>query len=489
MDRPRLSRSTLPKLTPPRGRLAYDPARLRAGIVHLGLGNFHRAHMARYTHALIELDPLAAEWGIIGVGLLAADRTLHDALAPQDWLYSLVERDGDSERVEVIASLSGMMLVDGDSGALLDTMDDAAIRIVSLTITEKGYSLIPGTKRLDKDHPAITADLRSPEMPRSAIGIIVAALRRRRAAGKAAFTVMSCDNIQHNGDVLKRAVLDYAEDVDPALSKWIAVHASFPNTMVDRITPATRQEDIAAVAERMGIDDAAPVFCEPFTQWVIEDKFAVGRPAWEHVGAQFVADVTPYEKMKLRLLNASHLALAAIGQSMGYTYVDEAMRDPALARYLAALMDCEAGTTLDPVPGIDIEAYKTEIVGRFGNPTIHDTLARIISDAPIDYLLDPIADRLRQGEAIEMLALAVAAWLWTGRSDKYVDPKLFGDLGHRAEFTAPVEAWLAHIDRHPAPGWASLLNQATAAFDRHLYAGAQTSSCASPMSNPSGPRI
>jgi mannitol 2-dehydrogenase len=463
MDHPRLSRSTLPTLAPSCDRPVYDPARLRAGIVHLGLGNFHRAHMARYTHALIGLDPQAIEWGIIGVGLLAADRKLRDALIPQDWLYSLVERDGESERAEIIASLCGMMLVDGDSRALLGAIDDPAIHIVSLTVTERGYCLIPGTKRLDRGHPAIAADLRSPERPLSAIGILVAALRLRMAAGKPAFTAMSCDNIQHNGDVLKRAVLDYSKEVDPSLAGWIAAHASFPNTMVDRITPVTRQEDTAALADRSGIEDAAPVFCEPFTQWVIEDKFTCGRPAWEHVGAQLVADVTPYEKMKLRLLNASHLALAAIGQSIGYIHVDEAMRDPALTRYIKALMDRETGPTLDPVPGIDIEAYKAEITRRFANPTIHDTLARIMNDAPLNYLLDPIADRLCRSEGIEMLAFAVAAWLRSGQSENLAESDLFGDLGDCTEFTSPVQVWLDHIDQHSAPQWDVLLNMVSTA--------------------------
>lgn len=441
MPAARLSRSILDDRMPLRVP-DYDMARLRPGIVHLGLGNFHRAHMARYTHALFGIDPGATEWGIIGVGLRSTDRALHDALAPQDWLYSLVERDGKQERSEIIGSLCGMILVDGDSTTLLRAMDDAAIRIVSLTVTERGYCLTPGTKALDRCHPAIVTDLGMPARPLSAIGIIVASLQRRMAAGTPAFTVMSCDNIQQNGNILRGAVLDYAQELDPSLASWIATNARFPNTTVDRITPAAQPQDIALLAERTGIADAAPVFCEPFTQWVVEDDFADRRPAWERVGAQFVADVAPYEKMKLRLLNASHLALACFGEPLGYRHVDEAMRDPALKGFVAELMDRETGPTLDPVPGIDITAYKASIISRFANPAIGDTLARILDDAPLAYVLDPIVDRLRQGESISMLALVVAAWLRRNAGDTADDPHLFGDLAAREDFRAPVQAWL-----------------------------------------------
>jgi mannitol-1-phosphate/altronate dehydrogenase len=451
----------------------FDPAAVRPGIVHLGLGGFHRAHMARYTHELMNLDEAALGWGIIGAGLLAADARIRDALAPQDWLYILVERDGATEQPSAIASLHTVIHAAGDPTVLLDAIDGA--RIVSLTVTEHGYDLDPATKRLDPAHPRIVADLADPTRPLSAVGVIAEGYRRRMAAGRPAFTAMSCDNIQHNGDVLADAVVDFAALRDPALAEWIRTHARFPNTMVDRITPMTQPDDIAALAARYGVADAWPVFSETFSQWVIEDRFADGRPEWDRVGAQFVDDVAPYERMKLRLLNASHLAIAGIGRLAGYIYVDEALRDGAIRRYMTALMDRETGPTLAPVPGVDLAAYKTALVERFANPTIRDTVERVNSDAPINYLLDPIRDRLAADESIELLSLGVAAWLRrmrgvdeSGRPIEIrhplaallreraqaggADPRpmlairpLFGELGEDERMIAAVGRWLTRL--------------------------------------------
>jgi mannitol 2-dehydrogenase len=420
-----LSRSTLPNLPDAIARPAYDVAAVRPGIVHLGLGGFHRAHMARYTHDLMSLRPDAAAWGIVGAGLLPSDRALHEALAAQDRLYSLVERGGADERVTVIGALAG--LASGDD--VLAAIDGPGVRIVSLTVTANGYGLNPSTKQLDPDNPAIARDLAGPERPSTAIGVLVEAMRQRMIAGHPAFSAMSCDNIQGNGGVLRGAVLAFAALRDPALADWIAANARFPSTMVDRITPVTTPADIAGLADRHGVVDRAPVVCEPFIQWVIEDDFADGRPDWDAVGAQFVADVAPYELMKLRLLNASHLAVAGLGRLIGFRFIDEVMADRRIRDFMGALMDGETGPTLRPVPGVDLAAYKAALIERFANPAIKDTVERVNADAPLSYLLDPIRDRLRAGARVDLLSLALAAWM---RRVRGVD-----------EAGAPIEA------RHP----------------------------------------
>ena len=470
-----LSRAALGRLAPDIHVPTYDPTAVEPGIVHLGLGGFHRAHMARFTHGLMEIRPEALAWGIVGAGLLPADRRMYEALAPQDGLYTLVERSGTVETVTVIGAIAEVIHAGDSSAALLDAIDRPAIRIVSLTVTENGYCLNAATKRLDPGHRLIVGDLADPQHPHSAIGIIAEAYRRRMVAGRAAFTALSCDNIQHNGNVLRQAVLDFAALRDPALGLWIEQNARFPNSMVDRITPVTAPEDIADLAARHGIVDKWPVFSETFTQWVIEDDFAQGRPAWEEVGAQFVADVSPYEFMKLRLLNASHLAVAGLGLLAGHRFIDETMRDTRLRRYMQALMDRETGPTLPPVPGIDLTAYKATLIERFANPTIKDTVERVNTDAPLNVLVDPIRDRLKRNESVELLALALAAWMRRMRGEDEAgqpieirhpladllrqkaieggaDPRpmlgidrLFGKLGRNARFVGTVEKWLGSL--------------------------------------------
>ncbi|WP_158809179.1 mannitol dehydrogenase family protein [Beijerinckia sp. L45] len=471
-----LNRRTLATLVKSIDVPHYDPATVRPGIVHLGLGGFHRAHMARYTHDLMEIDAAAHAYGILGVGLLPGDRRMTEALRPQDALYTLVEREGTDETVTVIGALAGVIFAGETSAVVLDAIDDPAVRIVSLTVTEHGYCLDPATKLLDPDHPLVQADLAVPTQPRSAIGVIVEALRRRRAAGHKPFTPLSCDNIQHNGDVLRDAALALARLRDADLADWIAQEVSFPSTMVDRITPVSTDEDIAALARDHGIRDAWPVFCEPFKQWVIEDRFPAGRPAWERVGAQFVADVAPYEFMKLRLLNASHLAVSGLGRLAGYVTIDECMADPRIAAVMSALMDRETGPTLLPVPGIDLAAYKRTLVQRFANPAIRDTVDRVNTDAPLNVLVDPIRDRLKQDANVDFLALALAAWLRRVRGEDEhgrpilvrhpmaellqkaaraggSDPRpllairsLFGELGTDERLLGPVGAWLGLLD-------------------------------------------
>lgn len=407
----RLNRSVLKALPAGIASPAFDPARVTPGIVHIGLGGFARAHLARYIHDVMTRDEAALGWGIVGAGLRPADAPLLATLAEQDGLYTLLERDGDAEQATVIASLAGLIDASGSRAALLDAIADPAIRIVSLTVTEHGYCLDRATKRLALDSDAIRHDLAHPDDPRTAIGILVAGWRRRRAAGLPAFTALSCDNIQHNGDVLRRAVRDFTDASDRMLGAWIEERAAFPNAMVDRITPVPTAADAAAFEAHSGIADHAALPCEAFRQWVIEDRFADGRPDWDRVGAQFVADVAPYERMKLRLLNASHLAISGLGKLAGHETIDQSIADPLIRRMMIALMDRETGPTLDPLPGIDLAAYKADLVARFANRAIRDTVDRVNADAALNYLLDPLRDRLDSGGDITLLSLALAAWL------------------------------------------------------------------------------
>jgi mannitol-1-phosphate/altronate dehydrogenase len=376
----------------------------------LGFGGFHRAHMARYTHDLMQRGD-ALDWGILGVGLLPQDRRMQDALAPQDALYTLVERDDAEEDVTVIGSVTGVLFAAVSSRDALQAIARPETRIVSLTVTENGYCLNPATKLLDFSRPAISGDLADPQQPQSAIGILVEGYRLRMAAGEPAMTALTCDNIQHNGAVLRAAVLSFAERRDPALARWIETHARFPSTMVDRITPTTSAAETDYLASRYGVQDRWPVFSESFRQWVIEDTFVQGRPLWETVGAQFVTDVAPYEFMKLRLLNASHLALAGLGRLAGLTFIREVVNDVAFRAYMRTLMDRETGPTLSPVPGVDVENYKHTLLARFANPNIKDTCDRVNTDAPINLLIDPIRERLAASGDTDLLALGLAAWM------------------------------------------------------------------------------
>ncbi len=470
-----LTRRSLAGLPPSVERPGFDPAQVKAGIAHIGLGGFHRAHMARYTHELMEQEPGALDWGILGCLLVPNDRRMQESLAPQDGLYTLAEREGRQERVRVIASLAGLVDATQSSDRLLARLDDPAIRILSLTVTENGYCLNAATKRLDPDHRLIRADLERPDNPRSAIGVIVEMLRRRQLAGKAPPTLLTCDNIQHNGEVLRQAVLALAGLRDDALTAWIEGNVAFPSTMVDRITPVTSQADIDDLAARHDLADRWPVISETFSQWVIEDRFPEGRPAWEKVGAQFVPDVAPYEFMKLRLLNASHLAVSGLGQLAGYVTIDESLADSRIRAVMIALMDRETGPTLPDIPGVDLAGYKARLIERFANPAIRDTVQRVNTDAPINILVDPIRDRLRTGGDVTFLALALAAWLRRVRGEieqgdplrvshplsevlreKAIeggsDPRpllsvrsLFGELGDNPRLVERTHRWLASL--------------------------------------------
>lgn len=392
---------------------SYDRAALRVGIVHLGVGGFHRAHQAMYLDALMREDK-ALDWALCGVGVLAHDRRIIETLQQQDGLYTLVVKHPDGRREpRVIGSVARALLAPDDPTAVMDQMADPAVRIVSLTITEGGYLVNQVTGEFDVDDPSIAPDLVPGATPSTAFGFLVAALARRRAEGTPPFTVLSCDNIPGNGDVARRMLSAFARVLDPELADWMLAEVSFPSCMVDRITPVTATDDVQQLEAEFGVADAWPVVCEPFTQWVVEDDFALGRPPLEDVGVQVVGDVEPYELMKLRLLNASHQALTYLGYLAGYRYAHEVCADPLFRRFLLGYMEDEGSPTLPEVPGVDLDAYRRGLVERFANPEVRDTLARLCaesSDRIPKWLVPVIQENLRTDGEIRRSALVVASW-------------------------------------------------------------------------------
>lgn len=408
-----LSNATLDRLGPPVAVPAYDRRRVTPGIVHFGVGGFHRAHQAMYLDELMNRGE-ALDWGIVGVGVMPGDTRMRDALAAQDHLYTLVVKHPDGRyEPRVIGSIVDYLYAPDDREAVIERMADPATRIVSLTVTEGGYNFHHVTGDYDLSQPDVAHDLAEPDAPRTPFGLVVAALRRRRERGIAPFTVMSCDNIQGNGDVARKMFTAHARALDAELGAWLETEVSFPNAMVDRITPVTTADDIAALSERFGVDDRWPVVCEPFTQWVLEDHFPLGRPPLERVGVQMVDDVIPYELMKLRLLNASHQALAYFGYLAGYRYAHEVCQDPLFVEFLLDYMTREATPTLAPVPGVDLAAYRQTLIERFANPEIRDTLARLCaesSDRIPKWLLPVIREQLERGGEFRRSAAVVASW-------------------------------------------------------------------------------
>lgn len=391
----------------------YDRSQVSTGIVHFGVGGFHRAHQAMYLDALMN-DGKALDWGICGVGVMASDRRMADVMSAQDGLYTLVLKHADGNyEPRIIGSLIDYKFAPDDPEDVIETMAAASIRIVSLTITEGGYNFDHVTGEFDLDNPDVEHDLAGGAAPKTPFGLVAEALRRRRDRGIAPFTLMSCDNIQGNGDVARRMFTAYAQARDAELGAWITQHVCFPNSMVDRITPVTTDADRAEIGERFGIDDAWPVVCEPFTQWVLEDHFNNGRPPYEDVGVQIVDDVMPYELMKLRLLNASHQALAYFGYLAGYRYAHAVCQDPLFAGFLMDYMTHEGQPTLRPVPGVDLEGYKRTLIERFSNPEIRDTLARLCaesSDRIPKWLLPVVREQLAAGGEIKRSVAVVASW-------------------------------------------------------------------------------
>ena len=386
---------------------SYDRRALAPGIVHLGLGAFHRAHQAIYIEAILAAGDL--RWGVVGVSLRQSDT--RDALLPQDHLYTLAVRDATGERLSVIGALVATLVAPQDPQAVLSAMADVRCHIVSLTVTEKGYSHDPATRTLRFDHPDIVHDLAHPEAPCSAIGFVVWALALRHAKGVVPFTVLSCDNLPSNGDTTRNLVLAFAAAVDVKLAEWIAKLGTFPNSMVDRIVPKTTDEDRIRISTSLGADDAWPVCTEPFTQWVIEDRFAGPRPQWQDAGVTMVTQAEPYENSKLRMLNGSHSTLAYLGSVIGYVTVDEAMADVHLCSFVESMMRDEIEATLER-PGLP--EYRAQLLARFRNPVLKHKLQQIAMDGSQKLpqrLLGTIRDRLAQGADCERLCFAVAGWL------------------------------------------------------------------------------
>ena len=490
----RLGPSTLGSLPPDVHVPAYDRSTITAGIAHIGVGNFHRAHQALVIDRLLNAGG-ARDWGILGIALLPGDERLARAMQAQDGLYTLVEKSADGTwDYRVIGSILDVLFAPDDVEAVIEALADPQIRIVSMTITEGGYNFDRLTGEFMVDTPSVAADLVPGVAPTSVFGIVCAALDLRRSRGIEPFTVMSCDNIQHNGDVARRMFLAFAERWNPELASWMSSSVAFPNSMVDRITPMTTPEDVEAVSAELGVRDECPVVCEPFFQWVLEENFPLGRPAVEQAGVQVTEDVSPYEKMKLRLLNASHQGLCYFGHLAGYGLVHDVTQDPDIATFLRRYMDEEATPTLDPVAGVDLEAYKAELIERFSNPEVRDTVPRLCaesSDRIPKWLIPVVRDRLAQGGEVPMSAAIVASWARyaeavdeNGNSIDVVDPlrdelvaiaqrqaeeplaflenrTLFGDLVDDPRFTEPylevlrrlhtdgskaTVAWLAAMD-------------------------------------------
>ena len=389
----------------------YDRRALGQSIVHIGVGGFHRAHQTVYTEDLFHRGE-DLRWGFCGVGLLPHDQRMRDVMHAQDCLYTMVERSSAGDNARVVGSIANFLFAPDGREAVLEKMASPETKIVSMTITEGGYYVHSGTGAFDAQHPDIRHDLEHPHQPACSFGYLVEALDRRRQRGQPPFTVMSCDNIQGNGEVAKKMLLAFAELRDPKLAAWMQTNCAFPNSMVDRITPATTDEHRAMVREKFGIDDGWPVMTEVFKQWVIEDHFVLGRPAWEKVGAQMTTNVLPYEKMKLRLLNASHQALCYIGMLFGYEFAHQTMEDADIRKLCEMLME-EVTPALPPVPGVDLGDYKKTLIERFANPAIRDQLSRIGiygSSGMPKFVLPSIQEILKRGGSIRCLSFTVACW-------------------------------------------------------------------------------
>ncbi|MDD9715784.1 mannitol dehydrogenase family protein [Dinoroseobacter sp. PD6] len=469
-----LSNATLGQLAIERPR--YDRSRLTPGIVHIGVGNFHRAHQAWYLHRLMQAGQ-ALDWAIIGAGVRPYDAAMRDKLLAQNCLTTLIELDPDNVSAEVIGSMIDYLPIVEGNRPLIAQMADPAIRIVAMTVTESGYYIDPVTKGFDASHPDLVHDAAQPDRPRTAFGAIVAALRVRRAAGHGPFTCLSCDNLQGNGDILRQTVVSLARLTDPALADWIDTHASFPNSMVDCIAPATGPKELALAAQ-FGIRDAAVVTHEAFRQWVIEDEFCAGRPNWDAVGATFSDDVHAYETMKIRILNAGHQVLANAGENLGIETISGCMAHPGIAAFFGKVQREEIAPTVAPVPGKTPASYVNLIETRFANPRIVDTTRRVAFDGSArhpGFVLPIVRDQLAAGRSVEGLALVEALWarmcagvredgteiapndpLWDAlvpvASAARTDPALwlgqtglYGDLKQSEPFADAFCAWLALI--------------------------------------------
>ncbi len=407
----KLSLATLDKVQATASIPAYDRAKLSAGIVHFGVGNFHRAHQAVYLDDLFN-SGRDHDWAIIGAGVLPSDEAMRAKLAEQDFLTTVVEQDNNKSAARVTGPMIDY-LRPGNATATIAQLADPAIRIVSLTITEGGYFIDPASGKFNPAHPAIVADAENPDEPKTVFGLIIAGLKARKAKGLVPFTVMSCDNIPGNGEVTHAAVRGLARLSDGALADWIDANVAFPNGMVDRITPATGPREVGIVASEYAIDDNWPVFCEEFKQWVLEDHFPAGRPALESVGVQFVPDVAPYEHMKIRILNGGHAAIAYPAALMDIHFVHEAMEEPLIQAFLQKLEFDEIIPVIPPVPNTNLNDYYKLVESRLFNPKIGDTIPRLAQDGSNrqpKFILPSTADRLARGEDVVGLSLVSALW-------------------------------------------------------------------------------
>lgn len=454
----------------------YDRSTLTAGIVHIGLGNFHRAHQAWYLHRLMQMGE-AYDWAIIGAGVRAGDEAQRARLAAQDYLTTLIELDPKGRSAEVVGSMIGFVPVEPANGALIAQMAYPAIRIVALTVTEGGYYIDPVTKSFDATHADIVHDAANPSTPRTAFGAMVAALKLRRDAGTGPFTGQSCDNLQGNGNILRQTVVSLAAMSDSALAEWIDKSCSFPNAMVDCIVPATGPAELE-IAYSFGVEDAAPVTHENFRQWVIEDDFCAGRPAWEKAGATMTDDVHAHEAMKIRILNGGHQLISNAGEILGVEHISGCMEHPLIAAYFRKVAQEEIVPQVSVVPDITAEEYVTLIEGRFANPQIVDTVRRVAFDGSArqtGFILPTLRDALANGTSIEGLALSQALWarmcagtredgstiapndpIWNSLNAVALSAKddpslwleqrtLYGDLADSTTFVASFTGWLNMI--------------------------------------------
>ncbi len=391
----------------------YNRDTINTGIVHVGIGGFHRAHQAYYTDQLLK-DPSFNNWGICGVALLDFDTKIYNILKDQNGLYTLIVKELDGSLTKkVIGAMVEYLFAPENPLRVIEKMANPDIKIITLTITEGGYNYNEATGTFDFENLLIQHDLKNPDVPKTIFGYLTQSLKLRKERGLLGCTIQSCDNIQGNGHMIKKMLLSYVKEAEPSLISWIKENVSFPNSMVDRITPATASSDIINLKKTSGIDDAWPVVCEPFIQWVIEDDFIAGRPAWENVGVQFVKDVLPYEKMKLALLNAGHSVIGILGALMGYKTIDKAVNNPQIHSFLEIYMDNEVTPTLDGLEGVDLKKYKTSLLQRFGNVYIEDQIDRICSESsakiPI-FMLPTIYKQLANKGNITHGAFVIAAW-------------------------------------------------------------------------------
>jgi mannitol 2-dehydrogenase len=411
---------------------SYDRSTLTHGILHIGVGGFHRSHQALYTDELIGSHGVK-DWAIFGVGIMPQDESMNKALKAQDCLYTLVERMGSFSSAQIIGSLTEYAFGYKDPESVFEKMCDPGIKIVTMTATEGGYCFDQGTGELDFENAGIKNDLANPNHPHTIFGYLAEGLDRRRKANLPPFTVLSCDNLQGNGHIAKHTLLTFCRKRDPELADWIEHNVTFPNCMVDRITPTTTDAERELVRESFGLDDAFPVVAESFRQWIIEDEFCNGRPPLEKVGVQFTSDVKPYEKMKIRLLNATHSAMGYLGYLCGYRYIYEIAKAPEFIPYLKQLMDVEVTPLIGSVPGIDLGEYKASLMERFANETIKDQALRICMDGSSKmpkFILPSISEQLEKGGPIGRLTLCVASWIrflsgkdYEGNDIPIVDPQ------------------------------------------------------------------